>query len=87
MTKKKTSTEPKKEDVKEETAESSEPQLYAILKRIKYKGSLLDKSEHEYIDPAEDPFAEDAPRRTMDHLPPEKVEYLVLKKVIAPIKK
>ena len=64
------------------TKKADKPKEYVILKRISYKAMI--PTEREIIDPAPDPFAPDAPRRTFDHLKEADIHRLIMRKCIAP---
>lgn len=65
----------------EENNAAPEPQLYVFLKRSAYKAMI--PSEREIIEVSEDPYAPDAPRRTMDHLSQADINRLIMRGVIA----
>lgn len=58
-----------------------DPPMYVILVRLSYKSAIPD--EREIIEPAADPYAPDAPRRTFDHLARADIQRLIMRNCIA----
>lgn len=56
--------------------------MYVILVRVHYRAFMDEGSE--YIDPHEDPYHEDAPRRSFDHLSKRDIKRLIARGIIAP---
>ncbi|RKZ09236.1 hypothetical protein DRQ25_07175 [Candidatus Fermentibacteria bacterium] len=69
---------------KKKTEVKVAPQKYVVLRRISYKS--MNPKERRIIDPAADPYAEDAPRVTFEHLSKGEVNKLVMMNIIAPEK-
>jgi len=69
---------------KKKTTAKEVPAKYVVLRRIAYKSMM--PQEREIIEPAEDPYAEDAPRVTFEHLSTGEINKLVMLKIIAPEK-
>jgi len=67
MTKKKTTKEPQRQ--------------YVILQPVLYKAMIPD--EFELIQPAADPYADDAPRRPFEHLGKTDINRLLMRNIIA----
>ena len=84
MTKKKTKVEEPVEQPIEAPEEETE-QLYVVLTRIIYKAMI--PGERKYIDPAPDPYADDAPRITLEHLSAADVNRLIMRRIVAPLDK
>lgn len=66
------------------TVETKDEELqeYVVLRRISYKAMI--PNERRIIEPAQDPYAEDAPRITLEHLGQVDINRLVMKKIVAP---
>ena len=55
--------------------------MYVILQPILYKSMIPE--EFELINPADDPYADDAPRREFEHLGEADINRLVMRRLIA----
>ena len=66
---------------KKSAAKSKKPDQYVVLQTIMYKAMIPE--EREIIHPADDPYAADSRRVTLDHMPQTDRNKLLMRKIVA----
>ena len=66
---------------KKKTTKKEPVQQYVILKPIMYK--VMIPEEYEFINPAEDPYAPDARRITLEHLSKADINRVLMRRIVA----